>query len=150
MGIIRRIFKFLDKDMFLHLYRAQVHPHIEYANVVWHPYKIKDIKTIERVQRRAIKLIRGLKGRSYEQRLQTLGLFTFAFRRLRGDLIETYKIVSSLSDPETSPDPHLLRETSAQGNGRKLEVRRARASTCSAITSSQSESQKSGTSYPKK
>ncbi len=125
MGIIRRTFKFLDKDMFLHLYRAQVRPHIEYANVVWHPYKIKDIETIERVQRRATKLIPGLKDRSYEQRLRTLGLFTLAFRRLRGDLIETYKIVSGLSDPETSPDLHLLGETNTRGNGRKLEVRRA-------------------------
>ena len=111
--------------MFLHLYRAQVRPHIEYANVVWHPYKIKDIETIERVQRRATKLIPGLKDRSYEQRLRTLGLFTLAFRRLRGDLIETYKIVSGLSDPETSPDLHLLGETNTRGNGRKLEVRRA-------------------------
>ena len=51
MGLIRRSFIHLDEEMFLNLYKALVRPHLEYANVIWHPTKIKDITTIENVQR---------------------------------------------------------------------------------------------------
>ncbi len=125
MGIIRRTFQFLDKEMFLNLYCAQVRPHLEYANTVWKPYKVKDIDIIEKVQRRATKKLPGFKDLSYEERLRKLGLFTLAFRRLRGDPIEVYKIVSGLSDPETAPDLHLLGETETRGNGRSDEPRDA-------------------------
>ena len=37
--------------MFLKLYKTPVRPHLEYANVIWHPTKIKDIAAIENVQR---------------------------------------------------------------------------------------------------
>ena len=43
MGLIRRSFIHLDEEMFLKLYKALVRPHLEYANVIWHPTKIKDI-----------------------------------------------------------------------------------------------------------
>ena len=100
-------------------------PHLEYANAVWRPYKVKHIDMIEKVQRRATKRIPGFRNLSYEQRLQKLGLFTLSFRRFRGDLIEVYKIVSGISDPETAPDLHIQGETGTRGNGRKLEVRRS-------------------------
>ena len=51
MGLIRRSFIHLDEEMFLKLYKALVRPHLEYANVIWHPTKIKDITAIENVQR---------------------------------------------------------------------------------------------------
>ena len=46
---------------------------------------------IENVQRRATKLVDGLKTFEYHERLQILGLPTLAFRRARGDMIGMYK-----------------------------------------------------------
>ena len=116
MGIIRRTFKFLDETTFQYLYKAQVRPHLEYANSVWKPYKAKDIDLLEKVQRRATKQIPGFRELSYEERLRKLGLYTLAYRRLRGDLIEVCKILTGLTDPETALDLHQLGETNTRGN----------------------------------
>ena len=76
MGLIRRSFIHLDEEIFLKLYKALVRPHLEYANVIWHQTKIKDITAIENVQRRATKYLPSLKNLSYEERLQKLKLPT--------------------------------------------------------------------------
>ena len=67
---------------------------MEYAIQAWSPHFRKDIECLEKVQHRAIKLVKGFKKYSYEDRLLMLGLTTLEERRLRGDLIETYKILS--------------------------------------------------------
>ena len=59
---------------------------------VWCPYKLGDIKEIEKVQKRATKLIINFKNMSYSDRLQRLNLPTLKYRRLRGDKIEVFKI----------------------------------------------------------
>ena len=48
--------------------------HLEYCVHVWCPYLRKDIDSIEKVQHRATKLVKGLKNKSYEERLQALGI----------------------------------------------------------------------------
>ena len=98
MGIIRRSFTYLDENCFLHLYKSLVRPHLEYGNQAWCPHLRKHIDSIENVQRRATKLIPGFHDLSYPERLQRLRLPTLAYRRLRGDLIETYKLATGRYD----------------------------------------------------
>ena len=96
LGCIRRSIKFRDKNIMLPLYIAHVRSRLEYASVIWNPYKLKDIRAIEYVQRRATKLIRGMYGLSYEDRLKSLDLPSLQYRRRKADMLEVFKIVSGI------------------------------------------------------
>ena len=60
------------------------------------PYKKGDIKAIEKVQKKATKLVISLKKLPYKERLLQLNLHTLKYRRLRGDMIEVYKITHDI------------------------------------------------------
>ncbi|XP_072040383.1 uncharacterized protein [Amphiura filiformis] len=64
----------------------------------WSPYQVNDIKEIEKIQRRATKLVPSLREKPYQERLQELHLYPLEVRRLRGDLIEVFKILNGLED----------------------------------------------------
>ena len=76
---------------------------------VWSPYKTKDIRMVENVQRRASKLIPGFKNLPYPERLKQLELPTMAYRRHRGDMIEVFKIQKGYYDEDVNI--HLVRNT---------------------------------------
>jgi len=57
LGIIKRNFICMDEHSFISLYKSVVCPHVEYANSVWCPFKIGDIISIEKIQKRATKLL---------------------------------------------------------------------------------------------
>ncbi|XP_076041896.1 uncharacterized protein LOC143025774 [Oratosquilla oratoria] len=88
LGRIKRTFTCMDKEIFLALYTTLVRPLMEYAVQAWSPYKKKDINILEKVQRRATKLVPQLKEKPYNERLDALGLTTLQARRIRGDMIE--------------------------------------------------------------
>jgi ribonucleases P/MRP protein subunit RPP40 len=92
----RSIIKF-DKFTLKTLYTAIVRPHLEYASSAWSPYRSKDIKMLETIQRRATKLVPELRNKPYEKRLMELGLTTLKDRRERGDAIQYYKIINKIN-----------------------------------------------------
>src|SRR6218665_411275 len=96
LGMIRRTIVTRDKDTILRLSKTLVRPQLEYCIQVWSPYFKQDIEKLEKVQRRATKMIQGYtcKYLSYEGWLIRCGLTTREKRRSRGDLIEAYKIIT--------------------------------------------------------
>ena len=67
-------------------------------NSVWAPYRklLEKVleKLLEKVQKRATKMIQGMGNFKYPERLRQLELPTLAYRRNRGDMIVTYKMLS--------------------------------------------------------
>ena len=72
LSLIVRTFDYIEKDSFILLYKALIRPHIEYGNVIWHPFLRKDIESVEKVQKRATKLVPELKDLTYIERLKKI------------------------------------------------------------------------------
>ena len=85
-----------EKQLIVPLFKAVVRPHLEYC--IQASYRKKDKDKLERIQRRATKMIPELRDLSYESRLLQCGLATLKTRRLRGDQIEVFKIVNGYED----------------------------------------------------
>ena len=96
LGMIKRTFTFETKDNLLQLYKCLVRTHLEYCQQVWNPYLKKDIDLLEGVQRRATKIILEYKHYCYEDKLALCQLSTLEGRRLRGDLIQAFKLLKGL------------------------------------------------------
>ena len=94
LGMIRRNITYKEKSLIIPLYKAIVRPHLEYCIQAWNPHLRKDVDMLEKIQRRATKLIPELRDLTYEERLKECGLTTLETRRIRGDQIEVFKILN--------------------------------------------------------
>jgi hypothetical protein len=127
LGVIWRTFEYKDKETMVLLYKLLIRPHLEYANQAWAPHLRKDIDSLENVQRRATRMIPGLKDMEYEERLRHLNRPTLAFRRLRGEMIELLKMTHGVYENDLIGDMiQLATHTNTRGHPCKLKVQGAR------------------------
>ena len=78
-------------------FKTYVRPLLEYNSSVWSPHLLRDINSIERVQRRFTKRLRGMYDMCYDERLARLQLERLEARRIRVDVINAYKIIFGLT-----------------------------------------------------
>ena len=102
LGQISRSFHFRDRHVFLNLYKQFVRVHLEFAAPCWSPWETSDREVLEKVQRRAINMISGLSGRTYEEKIQELDIMTLEERRIRYDMVETFKMLKGFSNVDSS------------------------------------------------
>ena len=112
LGLIRRTIMYKEKQLIVPLYKAIV----EYCIQAWRPYRKKDIDKLERIQRRATKIIPELRDLSYESRLLQCSLTTLETRRLRGDQIEVFRIVNGYEDIDRNMFYQLKESSRSRGH----------------------------------
>ncbi len=95
---LEKAFHYRDRHVFVRLYIQYVRPHLEFAVPAWSPWTETDIACLERVQIKAVKLVTGLQGKTYEERLKELNLTTLADRRKEFDLVQAYKILHGVDN----------------------------------------------------
>ena len=81
LAVMYNSFEYMDNTTFVNLYnKSLIHPILEYGNAIWVPHYILDQRSVERMQRRATKLIHGLQDMTYSDCLTTLNLPSLQYR----------------------------------------------------------------------
>ncbi len=93
---LKRYFAAHTPSIFLPLYETFIRPHLEYAIQATHPILCRDAEALEKVQKLALKFVKGLRHAPYEAALIQLRLFSLTHRRIRGDLLAMFKITHGL------------------------------------------------------
>ena len=125
-GFIARNIGNKTKDIILPLHKSLVRPLVEFAAPLWSPDLVKHINKIERVQRKSTKMIQGLRHNTYSQRIKSLELITLEQRRLRGQLIETFKYLRGFTTVNPSALFDLDTDKRTRNNGYKLKRKQTR------------------------
>ena len=94
------MFKSLDKDSFLTLYKSLDRSVIDYGGSVYFPKTKKNIQLLENIQNGATKILPKFKILTYTERLKRLNIPTLHHRRMRYDLIQLYRIVHGFDEIE--------------------------------------------------
>ena len=126
LKLLRMAFSSLTLSSFKPLYSAFIRSHLEHCIQAVGPYMVQNFKALERVQRRATKLVKGIKHLTYEERLRRLDLTSIEERVRRGDMIEAYKILSHCINIDPLQFFEKNQETTTRGHHQKLIIRRCR------------------------
>ena len=126
LGLIRRTIQNKSKNIILQLYKGLVRPKLEYCVQAWRPFLKGDIEKLEKVQRRATKMIEECKGLIYADRLAATGLISLEDRRTRGDLIEAFKMTKGLSKVDYRSFFKLNQNSRTRGHKYKFEKCRSK------------------------
>lgn len=131
LGQITRAFHYRDKRIFKNLYVQYVRPHLEFAGPAWAPWTQEDMEILEKVQRKAVGMMSGLKGQDYGEKLKEIGLDSLQARREDADLTQTFKIMGRIDkvDPETwfrTVGQRGQRDTRATADRTRLQNQRTR------------------------
>ena len=125
IGVIKKSFTKVTKQVFLNIYKCLIQPHLEFANLVWHPRLIKHQKILENVQRRATRLVSGVKNLSYYERFKELNLSSLEYRRKTGTKIDMYKTCYGFYDRNATAGPFERNDRDSRGNACNVVVREA-------------------------
>jgi len=75
---------------------------LDYCVPVWVPYKKGDIEVLEKVKKKATKIIPEIRHLQYREHLTACKLPMSHFRQVRGDMIEMYKILTGKYDVDVT------------------------------------------------
>ena len=125
-GMIKRKCHYKTIDYLLPLYKSLARPHLEYCMQAWRPHLKKDIDLLEGDHRRATGVILGWDKHSYSDSLAIWNLLTLEDRRLRGDLIQVFKILKGFDKVNYQNFFELDQDTSRRGHTLTLVKPRAR------------------------
>ena len=125
LAVVRRSFANIDRVTLPLLFKSMVRPYLEYGNTIWGPFSRGDQKQVERVQRRATKLVEAISHLPYPERLRRLGLPSLQYRRLRGDMITVYQLFHGGID--LPPETFLVKSDSHRTRGHRWKVLKPRA-----------------------
>ena len=132
ISVIKKSFSKFTKQVFLNICECLIRPHLEFANLIWQPRLIKHQKILENVQRKATRLVSGMKNLSYYERLRELNLSSLEYRRKRGTMIEMYKICYGLYERNATAGLFERNDRDSRGNCdirpecAKMQIRRFR------------------------
>ena len=122
LRILYNVFDSLNETNFPVLYTTYVRPHLDYCLSAVGPYMVQDFQALEKVQRRATRLVSSIRHLSYPERLVKLKLQKMRDRVLRGDLIETYKILTKKVDIDS--EKLFVKHEDSKTRGHHLKLRK--------------------------
>ena len=135
LGQMSRSFHFRDKHVWIRFQKTFVRPHLELCVQAWCPWYENDCEVLERVQKRAVDMVVGLKATGYHDKLKELNLPSLRERRSRGDMIQIWKyqhgvslggsnILQTTSADHTRRTRHTKKPLNISWDNARLEIRK--------------------------